>query len=365
MRSFLNEFLPHWRCYRGRNRRTIAGAPGQQHPWTCAAHIVLLSANEAARPDSAEFTVAVRRAADAAIAGSASLCASRSRVPAASRPRRRFDQMQHGAGLRGRRPVERMPGPRARTEVEWSESPRLDALSDILETQIKPPVTGGRAGVLINSDASGRAGTIRSFWSTPNDRAYCAKLITEFDLNFPIRGWNNSIAEVFNGESTAVYESQGSAFDALLTHIRFRFDPAWVDHYRSANLSNDQQSAVLCTALGYTAFIIPMLFALFLLLAAKGGAQQRVVNLDRLNRIRRHAGKTELLEHVEAFTSLQAQHEGDRTHTDANTRIGRRLHHVRGHLARRGYNVFWRSPHLRGNARLGVVRSRTVKLSFR
>jgi hypothetical protein len=254
--------------------------------------------------------------------------------------------------------------PSERLWVEWSESPRLDALSDILETQIKPPVTGGRAGVLINSDASGRAGTIRSFWSTPNDRAYCAKLIAEFDLNFPIRGWNNSIAEVFNGESTAVYESQGSAFDALLTHIRFRFDPAWVDHYRSANLSNDQQSAVLCTALGYTAFIIPMLFALFLLLAAKGGAQQRVVNLDRLNRIRRHAGKTELLEHVEAFTSLQAQHEGDRTHTDANTRIGRRLHHVRGHLARRGYNVFWRSPHLRGNPRLGVVRSRTVKLSF-
>jgi hypothetical protein len=254
--------------------------------------------------------------------------------------------------------------PSERLWVEWSESPRLDALSDILETQIKPPVTGGRAGVLINSDASGRTGTIRSFWSTPDDKAHCAKLIAEFDLNFPIRGWNNSIAEVFNGKSTAVYESQGSAFDALLTHIRFRFDPAWVDHYRSANPSNDEQSAVLCTALGYTAFIIPILFALFLLLAAKGGAQQRVVNLDRLNRIRRHAGKTELLEHVEAFTSLQAQHEGDRTHTDANTRIGRRLHHVRGHLARRGYNVFWRSPHLRGNARLGVVRSRTVKLSF-
>jgi hypothetical protein len=107
-----------------------------------------------------------------------------------------------------------------------------------------------------------------------------------------------------------------------------------------------------------------MLFALFLLLAAKGGAQQRVVNLDRLNRIRRHAGKTELLEHVEVITSLLALCNGNRTHIDAGTRVGRRLHHVRGHLARRGYNVFWRSPHLRGNPRLGVVRSRTVKLSF-
>jgi hypothetical protein len=41
------------------------------------------------------------------------------------------------------------------------------------------------------------------------------------------------------------------------------------------------------------------------------------------------------------------------------------LHHVRGHIARRGDKVFWRLPHLRGSARLGVVRSRTVQLSFR
>jgi len=152
--------------------------------------------------------------------------------------------------------------PSQRLWVEWSESPRVEALSDILKTHIEPPVSGGRAGALINSDASGRAGTIRSFWSTPDNRVYCTKLITEFDLNLPIRGWNHSIADIFNGESTAVYEGRGSTFDALLTHIRFRFDPAWVDRYRFANLSNDQQSEILCTALGYTAFIVPMLFAL-------------------------------------------------------------------------------------------------------
>jgi hypothetical protein len=185
----------------------------------------------------------------------------------------------------------------------------LEALSDTLEAQIKPAVTGGRAGVLISSDQSGRAGTIRSFWSTPDDKAYCAALIAEFDLNRPIRGWS-SVAEVFNGGSAGVTVSEEPQFDALLSHIRFRFDPAWSDHYRSAGLSNDQQSAILCTALGSTAFIIPMLFALFLLLAAKGGAQQRTVNFDRINRIRRHSGKTELLEHVEVFTSLQAQRGG-------------------------------------------------------
>ena len=254
--------------------------------------------------------------------------------------------------------------PSERVWVEWAEAPRLEALSDMLETEIEPTVPGGRSGVLISSDASGRVGTIRSFWSAADDRAHCAALIADFDLNLPIRAWN-SVAEVFNGESAGVTVSEEPAFDALLSHIRFRFDPAWSDYYRAENLSSDQQSAVLCTALGSTAFIIPMLFAAFLLLAAKGGAQQRAVNWDRLNRIRRHSGKSELLEHVEVFTTLGAQRDGNRTDIEANTRLGRRLHHVRGHLARRGYNVFWRSPHLRGNARLGVVRSRTVKLSFR
>ncbi len=253
--------------------------------------------------------------------------------------------------------------PSERLWVEWAEAPRQKMLSDILETQINPAVTGGRAGVLISSDATGRTSTIRTFWSTPDDRVYCAALITDFDLNRPIRNLT-SIPDVFNGASAGVTESQESAIDALLSHMRFRFDPAWLDYYRSVDLSIDQQPAVLCDALGSTAFNIPMLFALFLLLAAKGAARQRVVNLERLNRMRRLAGKSELLEHVEVITSLRAQRDSNRSATDAKTRIGRRLHHVRGHLARRGYNIFWRSPHLRGNARLGVVRSRTVILTF-
>ena len=253
--------------------------------------------------------------------------------------------------------------PSERLWVEWAESPRLEALGDVLETQIQGAQLGGRAGVLIDADASGRAGTIRPFWSTPDDRAYCAELIADFDLNAPIRAWN-SVAEVFKGEEAGVTTADEPGFDALLSHIRFRFDPDWLAHSRSENLSSDQQAAILCTALGSIAFIIPMLFAVFLLLAAKGAAQQRVVELDRLNRIRRQSGKTELLEHVEVFTSLGAQRDGNQPHIDANTRIARRLHHVRGHLARRGDKIFWRSPHLRGSARLGVVESRTVQLSF-
>jgi hypothetical protein len=108
-----------------------------------------------------------------------------------------------------------------------------------------------------------------------------------------------------------------------------------------------------------------MLFALFLLMSAKDGAQQRIVNLDRLNRARRLSGKAELLEHVEVRMNLQTQRSDNRSDLNAKADIGRRLHRVRGHLARRGCKIFWRAPHLRGNARLGILRSRTVELTFR
>jgi hypothetical protein len=37
-----------------------------------------------------------------------------------------------------------------------------------------------------------------------------------------------------------------------------------------------------------------------------------------------------------------------------------RLHLVRGHLVRRGSQIFWRVPHLRGSARSGEIHTRTV-----
>jgi hypothetical protein len=253
--------------------------------------------------------------------------------------------------------------PSERLWVEWAEEPRHAALCEIPELHIQPAANAGRAGVLVHSDATGRTGTIRTFWSTADDKTYAAAMIADFDLNVPIRS-PGSIAAVFDGGAAGVCLPEEPAIDALLSHISFRFDPAWSYYYRSANLSNHQQSAVLRAALGSMAFDVPMLFAVWLLMAATDGAQRSVVNLDRLNRARRLAGKSELLEHVEVRTSIQAQRHGNRSDGNTKTRFGRRLHHVRGHLARRGCKIFWRSPHLRGNARLGVVRSRTIELTF-
>jgi len=253
--------------------------------------------------------------------------------------------------------------PSERLWVEWAEAPRQEVLCAIPALGMKPTALAGRAGVLIHSDASGRTGHIRTFWSTPDDRSYSAAMVTYFDLDCPIRRATR-IADTFNGESARVSLPQEPAIDALLSHIHFRFDPAWARYYRSGNLSVIQQKTLLRDALQSTAYDSPMLLALFLLMSAKDGAQQRVVNLERLNRGRRLAGKAELLEHVEVRMNLQTQRGDSLSDLNAKTGIGRRLHHVRGHLTRRGHKIFWRSPHLRGNARLGILRSRTVELTF-
>lgn len=68
--------------------------------------------------------------------------------------------------------------------------------------------------------------------------------------------------------------------------------------------------------------------------------------------------------HIEVNACLEGLGEAERTGTGPIGRRSPRLHHVRGHLVRRDNKVFWRIPHLRGNASRGVVRSRMVCLSY-
>jgi hypothetical protein len=115
-------------------------------------------------------------------------------------------------------------------------------------------------------------------------------------------------------------------------------------------------------ALGSSAFDLPMLFATFLLMTAKEGTDRQIINMQRANRARLLTGKSLLLDHIEVRVRIGAQM--TRSPESPGSGLQRRLHHVRGHLARRGHTVYWRSPHLRGSARLGVIKSRTVELSF-
>jgi hypothetical protein len=248
--------------------------------------------------------------------------------------------------------------------IEWLETTRQAALRELPPYTNIPCSNVRRTGVLIAADPGGRAGTMRTFWSTQDEQVYSAALLTDFDLDRVIRPVLDMNA-VFSGAAFGVVIPQETALDELLNHVRFRLDPAWVNYYRAAELAKGEQLPVLREVLGTTAFDMPMLLALFLLFGARDGLERRGADLQRLNHTRRRAGKRALLEHIEVRSALGAGYQCPLSQAaDANRRRGPRLHHVRGHIARRGDKVFWRLPHLRGSARSGVVRSRTVQLSF-
>jgi hypothetical protein len=250
--------------------------------------------------------------------------------------------------------------------LEWLEATRQSTLLEAIPVCANASCANvRRTGVLIAADPAGRAGTMRTFWSTQHEQVYSAALLTHFDLDRFIRP-TLDIEGVFSGAAVGVVMAEEAALDELLSHVCFSLDPAWAHYYRSADLTRSQQVQVLYEVLGSTAFDMPMLLALFLLFTAKDGLQRRATNLERLNHARRRSGKCALLEHIEVRAPIAAQYPNPTPlAADDNRRRGPRLHHVRGHIARRGDKVFWRMPHLRGNARLGVVRTRTVQLSFR
>ena len=205
---------------------------------------------------------------------------------------------------------------------------------------------------------------MRTFWSTHNEQVYSAALLTDFDLDRVIRPALD-VDAVFNGAAFGAVMPVEATVDELLSHVCFRLDPSWATYYRAAHLTHSQQSQVLHEVLGTMAFDMPMILALFLLFAAKDGLHRRAADLERLNRARCCSGKRALLEHIEVRAPIAASYPCPASPAaNANRRRGPRLHHVRGHIVRRGDRVFWRLPHLRGSARLGVVRSRTVQLSY-
>jgi hypothetical protein len=107
-----------------------------------------------------------------------------------------------------------------------------------------------------------------------------------------------------------------------------------------------------------------MLMAFFLLLGSRNLLPHQEVHHERLNRARLRAGKPPLLEHVEVAAPLDVPPASPLSRPGDSFRSSPRLHHVRGHIVRRGTAVFWRCPHWRGSARFGQVHSRTVMLTF-
>lgn len=252
--------------------------------------------------------------------------------------------------------------------VEWSDEVHQKVIHDTRSaTDLDAASPGRRVGVLLRASSDGRRALARTFWvdaaAADLSDVTLSPLETHIDLHGEF-GEPSDVGGIFQGGFAGITDPANPAMASLLDHVRFRFDDAWGAYYRAAATDPEAQRPVVHATLAAVARDVPLLLAFFLLLSAKDATRSIPISRFAINRKRQGRGHWALLDHVEVRASLDSVHEPDLQPGDIEGRQSPRLHHVRGHLVRRDNRVFWRTPHLRGSAVRGMVRSRTVCLSF-
>jgi hypothetical protein len=244
--------------------------------------------------------------------------------------------------------------------VEWCEAPwRAELAQYGFEIDATDSDRSGRRGAFIQASTDGRRGLIRTFWSDKD--VATAVMASSMEAFFDFDTAADEDPRPMDDEHRAtVAVSDGRSGDLLRQCLRFRYERSWDLYYREARCSLASKQAIAHHALGTIAPDIPVLLAFLLLLGMRSGVSLRPQSCARLNRSRARAGKAPLMDHVEVHSPLLMPYRLVGAASEGVGRRGRRLHHVRGHLVRRGNKIFWRIPHLRGSSRAGSIRTRTV-----
>jgi hypothetical protein len=251
--------------------------------------------------------------------------------------------------------------PSQRVWVEWTEAPWRNELARYGFNNAAESACSGRRGVFIRSDREGRSGLMRTFWAGGESelQVLSSSMEAYFDFN-TLEGEEPAASDRQKHPSFCVSDDAVGDADILRRCFRFRFERSWRDYYDEAQLTPVQCSALSHHALGTIAIDIPVVLAFFLLLTTRPSLPRRPLMLERLNRARSRSGKARLLDQIEVFSPLVPEYQPSGGGSSGIGRRASRLHHVRGHLVRRGSQIFWRVPHLRGSARSGIIRARTV-----
>jgi hypothetical protein len=249
--------------------------------------------------------------------------------------------------------------------IEWCSAPWHSALQRSGFSLLTPPADGaGRRGALIHSSLDGRRGVIRTFWTDGSEHGVLASSMeAHFDFDTP-EGEDPGPPERAGEPGIQVYDGERQDGDLLARCFRFRYEPSWSEYYAKARLSPVAHAALRRHVLGTIALDIPVLLAFLLLLASRSSLPRHVETFERLNASRLKSGRAPLLDCIEVRAPMLPEYLGYGRTDPHGGRRGPRLHYVRGHLVRRGSTLFWRVPHLRGSARCGVIRSRTVTWTF-
>jgi hypothetical protein len=271
-----------------------------------------------------------------------------------------------GARLAGCLDLLRVPAPQM--WIEWNDEVHKRV---IYETQsaadFDKAASGRRVGVLLQGSPDGYGAVARTFWADVTDDDASDVTVSPLETHIDLRdefAAASDIASVLSGGFAQVTQQDDEAAAALFNHVRFRFDESWAAYYRVAAVDFGTRRELVHASLAAVARDVPLLLAFFLLLLAKDATRRMPVSRAAINRKRQAHGRLPLLDHIEVRSSLEVVHDADSHGSELAGRQSPRLHHVRGHLVRREDRVFWRVPHLRGSASRGMVRSRTVCLSF-
>jgi hypothetical protein len=281
--------------------------------------------------------------------------------------------LAYSKGARALECVDLIRVPAERVWIEWNQAPWIEELKGFGFRVEENRAGASRCrGALILASRDGKRGNIRTFWDATDCKpnVHASSMLAEFNLDDSTEPTGMVESGSHSGLSPmgalCVSGDAQAGPDLIARCFRFQFERTWGEYYERANLARDERIALTHHCLGTIAPDIPLLLAFFLLLATRGGLSQNLVNRGRLNRIRQRDGRPSLLDHIEVSTPIIPYGSRQPFAADAGGRASRerRLHAVRGHLVRRGSSVFWRVPHLRGSARWGVVRSRTVTWQF-
>jgi hypothetical protein len=252
--------------------------------------------------------------------------------------------------------------------IEWNDAVYQRVIRETESARVLDATASGRrVGILLHVSPDGLAAIGRTFWadasSGDDGDVSMSPLETHIDLRTGFLGGTDR-GEILCGGFAGVTDRADPAMASILDHVRFRFESSWLSYYRAAATTPEAKHRVVYGSLAAIARDTPFLLAFILLLTAKDATRTNPISRTAINRKRMTNGHAPLLDHVEVHASLDAIQNAESYPPDSGGRQSPRLHHVRGHLVRRDQRVFWRIPHLRGSASRGMVRSRTVCLSF-
>jgi hypothetical protein len=241
--------------------------------------------------------------------------------------------------------------------IEWDDRRRAAFLK---KHGLADPQAGsakGRAGALVTADASGRRGEISMIWENEAGEADLSPFTIEFDLGDP----GFSAGGDGKDQTFSVRLCNAGMLNSLYERARFRLAGPWFGYLSRYAQTPAQFDEHIRTSLSCISGDLAFVSAFCLLLSARGALHYRSSDLDRLNAARRRKDHRPLLEHVTVSLDLSSDPQQSEA-GGVSPRAAPRLHHVCGHLVRRGDALHWRRSHLRGNPRAGMISARTIEV---